>query len=386
MTGLHVAFVTDATSYAGAEISLAHLVAALRDDVRVTVVATDWEVARRVVSARGDADVVLVPPVERQARPTPGEVARHHRALRSVDADVIQLNLREPTACRAAQLAAAALRQRRVVAVNHLPLPVPNLRGRLAVRALARVVDVHVAVGTASAREVEAICGLPKGTVRVVPNGIPLARPRRRRTAPSRRPVVGTVARFDPQKQLDVLVRAVAGLADVSLHLVGDGPERGRLHDLVHAFGMEQRTVFHGWVDDTRQLLDEMDVFVLPSRHEAFPLAVLEAMAAGVPVVATDVGSVSDVVVDGRTGVLVPSGDADALGAAVQRLLADRATAAELAATAYEVVAARYTAAEMARSFEGIYAELAPGLRRRRRADLSETLAPSTASPSISRR
>ena len=137
--------------------------------------------------------------------------------------------------------------------------------------------------------------------------------------------VLGTVARFDPVKRLDALVEALqfSNRRDIALLLVGDGPEAARLRRRVAAAGLGTRVVFAGWLDDPARVYPLLDLYVAASTKEGLPLAVLEAMGAGLAVVATDVPGHRDVVAHGTTGLLVPPGDARALATAIGALLDD---------------------------------------------------------------
>lgn len=140
--------------------------------------------------------------------------------------------------------------------------------------------------------------------------------------------VVGTVCRLEePKKGLTVLLQAMASLMarpgriPRQLLIVGEGPAEQRLRDLSEELGIAQRVRFAGMRRDVTRLLPLMDVFVLPSLYEGFGIAIIEAMAAGLPVVATAVGGIPEVVVPEKTGLLVPPGDPAALAAAIERLL-----------------------------------------------------------------
>ncbi len=137
--------------------------------------------------------------------------------------------------------------------------------------------------------------------------------------------VLGSVARFDPVKRLDALVGALQFLnrPGVALLLVGDGPEAERLRRQVAAAGLGERVVFAGWLDDPARVHPALDLYVAASLKEGLPLAVLEAMGAGLAVVATDVPGHRDVVKDDETGLLVAPGDERALAAAIGALLDD---------------------------------------------------------------
>jgi glycosyltransferase involved in cell wall biosynthesis len=168
-------------------------------------------------------------------------------------------------------------------------------------------------------------------------------------------PVVGTVARLVPQKALHLLVEAAPAV--LARHpatrfvVVGEGPSRGELERLAEGLPFE----FTGAREDVPDLLAAFDVFVLPSDFEGLCYAVIEAQAAGVPVVATPVGGVRENVVPGETGILVPTRDPAALADAVVRLLDDPAEARRLAAEARRRVLARYPVTRMVEQTLALY-------------------------------
>jgi glycosyltransferase involved in cell wall biosynthesis len=170
--------------------------------------------------------------------------------------------------------------------------------------------------------------------------------------------VIGSLGRLEPQKGYDVLVHSLSELPGVTAVIVGEGSERGRLVRLAERLGVSERLVLPGRSDDARRYLTIFDVFVLPSRFEAFPLAIVEAMLAEVPVVATDVGSVSEAVLEGQTGTLVARDDPSSLAGAVRDLLEDPQRARELGRRGREVAVERFTSAAMARAFEALYDEV----------------------------
>ncbi|MBI3603185.1 MAG: glycosyltransferase [Nitrospirae bacterium] len=139
-------------------------------------------------------------------------------------------------------------------------------------------------------------------------------------------PVVGTVCRLvEPKKGLTALLHAVAQLQEgkavkCQLLVVGEGPAHRQLRDLAVRLGIARLVVFAGVRRDIEKILPLMDVFVLPSLYEGLGIAILEAMAASRPVIATDVGGIPEIVVHGTTGLLVPPGDPSALAAAIQEL------------------------------------------------------------------
>lgn len=133
--------------------------------------------------------------------------------------------------------------------------------------------------------------------------------------------ILGTVAGFYRNKGLDILLQAMKSLSpEIKLVLIGDGPEKEKLQKLVATFALEHRVFFPGRLMDVYRYLMALDVFVLPSRKEGFPYALLEAGAVGLPVVATDVGGVGEIIEDERTGLLVSPELVDKLTAEIEQL------------------------------------------------------------------
>lgn len=178
-------------------------------------------------------------------------------------------------------------------------------------------------------------------------------------------PVVGTVARLDePKKGLAVLLHAMAelsgrpGAPDWQLLLVGDGPAREPLQRLVSRLGLAGRVVFAGQRRDVPSVLPVLDVFVCPSLYEGFGIAIVEAMAAGRPVVASAVGGVPEIVVDGETGLLAPAGDAAALADSIRRLLRDPELARRMGARGRDRARDLFSIDRMVRQHQRLYETL----------------------------
>lgn len=132
------------------------------------------------------------------------------------------------------------------------------------------------------------------------------------------------VARFAPQKDQSLLVSALAGIEqEFELLLVGDGSTRSHVESLAYQLGLQAKVKFLGARSDIDKILEDAHIFVLATNWESFGLTSVEAMRAGLPVVATDVGGVSEVVVDGETGFLVPKGDVVAMRERLYQLIAD---------------------------------------------------------------
>jgi glycosyltransferase involved in cell wall biosynthesis len=199
--------------------------------------------------------------------------------------------------------------------------------------------------------------GVPAHKVSVIPNGVTIDAPD---TAERRRPRrVVTIANLRPEKGLDVLLRAAAlvarTFADARFELVGAGPERDSLEALSHELGLREVVSFAGHREDVAARLAAADVCVHPSRSEAFPNAVLEAMAAGLPVIASGVGGVLELIRDGRTGLVVPAGDHESLARAICRVMDDPSLARSLGESARTDVSSTYSFDRMTAAFENVY-------------------------------
>jgi len=235
-------------------------------------------------------------------------------------------------------------------------------------RLLARRTDVLVAV---SPQVRDALAALGVGTSeqwRVVPLGLELAsfaavtgptgRLRQRLGLAHDVPLVGAVGRLVPIKDLGTLVRAVARFDGVHLALIGDGEQRAELQSLVDSLGLAGRVHLPGWADDVAAWVADLDVVALTSRNEGTPVALIEALAAGRPVVATAVGGVPFVVHDGATGWLVPPGDPAAVAEALGAALADPAGAVARAEHGRAEVLARFGADRLVADIRSLYREL----------------------------
>jgi glycosyltransferase involved in cell wall biosynthesis len=192
----------------------------------------------------------------------------------------------------------------------------------------------------------------------VIPNGLDTNRPASNRNVARPRKVV-VVANLRPEKGHDVLIDAAAELLplvpDARFEVVGGGPQLGALLARADARGVRHAFTFTGHCDNVPARLDAADIFVLPSRSEAFPNSVLEAMGAGLPIAASRVGGIPELLDHDRTGLLVPPGNAHALANALYRLMESPLTAARLGAAARRLVEDRYSFGRMVASFDSLY-------------------------------
>lgn len=178
------------------------------------------------------------------------------------------------------------------------------------------------------------------------------------RATPSRHPPrLIMVARFASPKDQALLLRALASLKELpwSLDLVGDGPLLPQVKALAQTLSLSERVRFLGRRMDVDRLLAEAQIFVLVSNWEGLPLVVLEAMRAGLPVVASDVGGVGEAVVDGETGFLVPRGDGSLLKDRLRRLLADPGLRVQMGLAARKRYEEHFTVERMTEAVWGVY-------------------------------
>ena len=173
-------------------------------------------------------------------------------------------------------------------------------------------------------------------------------------------PLAGLIAVLRPQKDPLALVRAAARLdpARARVAIVGNGELAGAVEREIDAVGVGDRIRLFPFEGDVVPYLRALDVFVLPSGWEALPIAVLEAMACGVPVLATRVGGVGEAVDDGATGELIPPGDPDALARALESMLSDRARLDAYGAEARRVAAERFAVDGMVDAIASLYERL----------------------------
>jgi sugar transferase (PEP-CTERM/EpsH1 system associated) len=225
--------------------------------------------------------------------------------------------------------------------------------------------DAVVSVSADAAEEIRGREGIAPSKVVVIHNGIELTG--RKVRPPEPRPVLRaiSVARLNVVKDQRTLVRAIRLVVDrrpsFRLDLVGDGPERGALEDLRRELGLEAHVRLVGYREDVQALLQEADVFVLTSRTEGLALTLLEAMAAGLPIVATDVGGNREVVAPGETGLVVPPGSPTAVAEALLSLIDDPPRAAAMGRAGRQRVERLFDIRTMVTRYQTLYDALLCG-------------------------
>jgi len=297
------------------------------------------------------------------------------RRLRGEEPDVFHAHLNWPLACKWALLASALARTPATIASVHLFVDsLVNRSVRAQHRFFSTAVDRYVTVSRAVAARMREVFHVPAARIDVVHNGVDAGRfdvatdPALRRTlcADPGRPIVMTLARLSVQKGHDTLLDAASRVPGAVFVLVGDGPLRGSLERQARERNVADRVLFLGHRGDVAELLACCDLFVLPSLFEGLPLAVLEAMAAGKPVIASGIGGTDEALVHGESGLLVPPADPVALASAIRSLLTDPVRARLLANAGRERAVRRFSSRAMidgvCRSYERV---LEPGGSRR---------------------
>ena len=295
------------------------------------------------------------------------------RSLGSEQPAVFHAHLSWPLACKFGLIAARVRRVPAIVATAQLFVEaLVNRSVRWQQRLVSAGVHRYFAVSRDVAGRLASSFGIPAAKLRVVYNGIdpgPFDAPvspvlRAELTGGTSRAVVLTSARLAAQKGLDTLLAAAALVPDAVFVIAGDGPDRAVLETRARGLGIAERVRFLGPRPDVPQLLAVADLFVLPSLFEGLPLAVLEAMAAAKPVVASRIGGTDEAVVESVTGLLVPPSDPGALAGAIRTVLADPQLALRLGAAGRARVIETFSAERMVQAVEASYGELlAPGAR-----------------------
>lgn len=239
---------------------------------------------------------------------------------------------------------------------------------RLALRAFDQVATMSGEVAGTLLRS-----GLAAAKVNCIWNGVDCARfdgaePTLRREIPNvRRSVVGMVARMVPYKGAPVLLRAarqvLAADPDVTFVFVGEGEARKDFERTAEELGIARNVFFAGVRKDMPGVYASLDVLVLPSAEEAMPMALLEGMSAGLPVIATPVGGVPELILPDKTGYLIPVRDAGALGAAILRLVRDPQLARVMGDAARRHIRSNFSLAATARKYLALYQDALAGRR-----------------------
>ncbi|MCU0547956.1 MAG: glycosyltransferase [Leptolyngbya sp. Prado105] len=337
----HILVYTDAAGIGGAEISLGNLLATVPPEMQITIAGIHPPVIDAIAKCRPNSKPIKL-----------SNFAHHLRVFRKFD--IIHFNCCTPWANRLGLTAALFLPQLRILRVDQLPLRTTDAATLWTTRALCLRVDAHVAVGQKSAELMENFYALGRNSVLSIPNGVPdsVAPAPPRSSSPM---IVGSIGRLDAMKAHDILLQALAQVEKVQAVILGEGDERSNLEKLAIELGIRDRVQFRGWVDHPRAHLAEFDVVAMPSRSEGFPLAMVEAMLAEKPVIATRVGSMPEAIVPDRTGLLIEKNDINGLARALAQFRDQSELRIKLGQQARQDALEQWTSEAMAAKYRALW-------------------------------
>jgi len=363
-----VTYYIDSKYFGGAEQVLYTLVKGLDRDVwNPVLVYHPYPGISPFIRGIENENVKTIPTPEIRSYRDIGSINKLSSALRDIRPAIFHANLNWPLSCNYGLIAAFLARVNIILATQHLFPGITWWRERLEQKLVSFIVDTYIAVSNDVARQMREII-TPGDKVEVVHNGIIIENyegggngintseafdsiKRGRDTSP----VVLTVARLDKQKGHTYLLKAAADVPGALFVFAGDGPERADLEKEAEELRLSDRVIFLGQRNDVRELLLGCDLFVLPSLFEGLPLSIMEAMAAGKPVIASDIGGVNELIRDGETGYLVPPGDTHALARRINTLISDPALARKMALAGKTLVEKEFSADSMVAGVTGIY-------------------------------
>lgn len=352
----------------GAQVHVLDLVRGLRGRIDYEVAVGDGEFLAGEIAALG-VPAHVVPALQRAVSP-----ATDLRALRDIRALIARVkpNIVHTHSAKAGLLGRCAARLEGVPAIHTahawpfsdglpwrrkaMAIPLEALAGRWTRRLIVvSEADRAIALRYRVARDAR---------IRIIHNGVVDDAARARPGDGT--PIVTMVARMAEPKDPLLLLRALAGIdAPFSVRLVGDGPDRPGIEAAIRALGLSGRVELLGVRRDVADLLASSHIGALISRQEGFPLAILEAMRAGLPVVASDVGGIREAVRDGTTGLLVPRGDEAGLRSALSRLIRSAELRCSLGSAGRLSFEARFTVEHMLSRTAAVYREVATTERAR---------------------
>jgi glycosyltransferase involved in cell wall biosynthesis len=268
-------------------------------------------------------------------------IARLHRLIKSQNFDTVFSFLMHANAAAAA----VSLFSRDVRFIQSIQTTQPRPKWHWKIQKLAqRAAEMMVVPSLSVAKVAREWAAVEESRIVIIPNAIePEEFKGVMSTVDGDVFPVGFLGRLDPIKRVPDLIQAVRRCPRVHLHIFGDGIERGRIEESINQLDLNQRVTMHGARARPQDALSKMRLLVLPSAAEGFGLVLIEAMAAGIPVVATDVAGICDVVINEKTGLLVPPAEPQKLADAIARLMNDPLLRNRLIDAAGKDVRARFT-------------------------------------------
>jgi glycosyltransferase involved in cell wall biosynthesis len=252
-----------------------------------------------------------------------------------------------------------------IIVTQHAYKKIPTFKLSLVQKLISIIVDCYIAVSQGIADNLkEAI--FFNNRLKVIHNGICIERFSRVKSSTlitslknnRSLPVVINVARMDNHKGHTYLIKAAAMTPEALFVLAGDGPQKQEFEQQAAQLGIDDRIVFLGQREDIPELLYSSDLFILPSLIEGLPLTILEAMAAGKPVIATAIDGIEEIIVSGENGILVPVADPGAISKSIQFLLSNPSAAQKLATSGKQTVLRDFTSEKMAEDIITTYVEI----------------------------
>ncbi len=267
-------------------------------------------------------------------------------------------------ACLAAKIAGI----KRIVYTKHgIGFTKEELRRRTLVRKFRdllvdKCVCVYIALTKHDKMIMTEVLHVDQHKIRIIYNGIDSSF-REIKTARNRNsPTIGTVARLTKQKGLSFLIKAIPEIlkyfGDLKVLIAGNGKEEGPLKELSKTLGISENVEFLGYVENVAEVINNMDVFILPSVWEGFPYVLLEAMALGKPIVASNIFGVNEIIDDNTSGMLVKPEDSDDIAKAVIELLSNHEKARRISEFAYRKVSDSFSLNQTVSQIEDLYLAL----------------------------
>lgn len=233
-----------------------------------------------------------------------------------------------------------------IASVHNIYMRDRKINRRIVNHILSRLTDYVVAVSETVKKDIVRYDAIPLSKIKVIFNGVDMNRflnahgaaTRREFNIPLSAGLIGSVGRLTDQKGLTYLLEALSEVIrthpETMLLLVGDGERKDELKAHVERLHIQENVIFAGWRGDIPEILNALDIFAFPSLWEGLPNALIEAMAAGKPIVATDIPPIRELIISQDNGILVAPNDSAAIAAAITSLLRDREYAATLGKTA----------------------------------------------------
>ena len=358
----HILFYTDTPNYGGAEKQMALLAKHLRPlGYSVSLACGAYSVLKRrkLELMKAYEKTYLLPTIHKH---DPRHYTKLKQLLKNGQFDLIHIHLWNPGSCRYAFWAAEKAKIP-IVTTEHDPFELSGLKEKIKRKCLAKTGQI-IAISSDNLRHLSEYDEIDKNCLNLIYNGIEIDNfldNQERASLPVKDGdvVITCIAELHPRKGHKYLFQAFKRLQQemptLHLVLVGIGPIEKELKE---QYGGLPNVHFLGWREDIPQILKASDIFVLPSLREAFGLVLIEAMASGVAVVATDNGGTKDIIEHGKSGYLVPPADSEKLADAIRIILTNPDQKRDIEKAALERVKTHFTADVMTKRTVGVYKKL----------------------------